>query len=50
MTPKKAKKHKLDDLSFVDFSKKVQEIEDFYGIASDMFMSAYKFSRKEVRP
>lgn len=46
MTPEKAAKHTITSECFVSFSNKTSEQDDYHGMASDLFTSAYKFSRK----
>lgn len=47
MTPEKASKHTITGECFVTFSNNTAEQDDYHGMATDLFTSAYKFSRKE---
>ena len=47
LTPKKAEKFAVTEDCFVEFSPKVQELDNYLGVASDLLCKAHKFVRKE---
>lgn len=46
ITPKKAEKFALTEDAFVEFSAGVQQLENYWGVASDLLFRAHKFVRK----
>jgi hypothetical protein len=46
IAPEKVAKFSLTESSFIEFSPKVQELENYLGVASDLLCKAHKFVRK----
>jgi leucyl aminopeptidase len=47
LTPKKAESFAITEECFIEFSPKVQGLENYLGVASDILCRAHKFIRKE---
>jgi hypothetical protein len=46
LTPKKINKFTLDKNSYVEYSKGVEKLDNYLGVASDLLTLSYSFSRK----